>query len=218
MCADANIEKAADMLVAGKFRNAGQVCISPTRFYIADSIYEDFLAAFVERVKKIKVGNGLEEGVTMGPMANPRRLDAMKRLVADAVQHGARVLAGGKPADDSGFFWEPTVLADIPETAALMNEEPFGPLALMNRVQSVDEAISRANRLPYGLAAYAFTQDSAVRTQLARQLQTGMLGINSLAVSMPEAPFGGVKESGWGSECGIEGLQAYCDVKLISED
>lgn len=218
VCADANIEKAADMLVAGKFRNAGQVCISPTRFYIADSIYEDFLAAFVERVKAIKVGNGLEEGVTMGPMANPRRLDAMKRLVADAVQHGARVLAGGKPADDSGFFWEPTVLADIPETAAVMNEEPFGPLALMNRVQSVDEAIQRANRLPYGLAAYAFTQDSTVRSQLGRQLQTGMLGINSLTISMPEAPFGGVKESGWGSECGIEGLQAYCDVKLISED
>lgn len=154
----------------------------------------------------------------MGPLANPRRLQAMRTLIDDAVQRGARVECGGQPIEGPGFFWQPTVLTGVPEDARLMNEEPFGPLALINRVDSVEEAIERSNRLPYGLASYAFTQHSATRMQLARGLQTGMLGINSLNVSMAEAPFGGVKESGWGSECGIEGLQAYCDVKLISED
>lgn len=218
VCADADIAKAADMLVPGKFRNAGQICIAPTRFYVQAEVYEAFVDAFVERTRKLVPGNGLDEKSSMGPMANPRRIDAMRTLTADAVQHGARLLCGGQAIDGPGFFWQPTVLADVPESARLMNEEPFGPLALISRVNSVDEAIARANRLPYGLASYAFTEHSATRMQLARGLQTGMLGINSLNVSMPEAPFGGVKESGWGSECGIEGLQAYCDTKLISED
>lgn len=181
-------------------------------------MYDAFVQAFVERTRKIVPGNGLDEASTMGPMANARRLQAMRALIDDAVQRGATVHCGGQPIEGAGFFWQPTVLTGVPEDARLMNEEPFGPLALINRVDSVDEAIARANRLPYGLASYAFTEHSATRMQLARGLQTGMLGINSLAVSMPEAPFGGVKESGWGSECGIEGLQAYCDIKLISED
>lgn len=218
ICADADVEQAAALLVPGKFRNAGQVCIAPTRFYVHAARYDDFVTAFVQRTRQLKVGNGLDEASTMGPLANPRRGTAMRALVADAVERGATLHTGGRAIDGPGFWWQPTVLSDVPEDARLMNEEPFGPVALINRVDSLDEAIARANRLPYGLAAYAFTQDSAARTQLARQLQTGMLGINSLAVSMPEAPFGGVKESGWGSECGIEGLQAYCDVKLISED
>lgn len=218
VCADADIAQAADMLVAGKYRNAGQICIAPTRFYVHRSVYDAFVQAFVERVRKIVLGNGLEPSCGMGPMANPRRVQVMRALIDDAVARGARVECGGQAIEGPGFFWQPTVLTQVPEDARLMNEEPFGPLALINPVDSVDEAIQRANRLPYGLASYAFTQDSATRMQLARGLETGMLGINSLAVSMPEAPFGGVKESGMGSECGIEGLQAYCNIKLISED
>ncbi|WP_284338122.1 NAD-dependent succinate-semialdehyde dehydrogenase [Comamonas sp. NoAH] len=218
VCADAHVQQAADMLVAGKYRNAGQICIAPTRFYVHRSQYDAFVAAFVERVRQIVPGNGLDAACGMGPMANPRRIEAMRSLIADAVQRGAKVECGGQEMKGPGFFWQPTVLTGVPEDARLMNEEPFGPLALINPVDSVEEAIARANRLPYGLASYAFTQDSATRMQLARGLETGMLGINSLTVSMPEAPFGGVKESGWGSECGIEGLQAYCDIKLISED
>jgi len=218
VCADADVDQAAGMLVAGKFRNAGQICIAPTRFYVHAQVYDAFVQAFVERTRQLVPGNGLQESSSMGPLANPRRLQAMRTLIDDAVQRGARVECGGQPIEGPGFFWQPTVLTGVPEDARLMNEEPFGPLALINRVASVEEAIERSNRLPYGLASYAFTQHSATRMQLARGLQTGMLGINSLNVSMAEAPFGGVKESGWGSECGIEGLQAYCDVKLISED
>ena len=215
---DADVDRAADMLVAGKYRNAGQVCIAPTRFYVHASRFDAFVQAFVERVKKLKVGNGLDESSHMGPLANPRRIAALTRLIADAKERGATLHTGGQPIAGLGFFWEPTVLSNVPEEAALMNEEPFGPVALINPVQSLDEAIARANRLPYGLAAYAFTQDSAVRQRLAKGVESGMLGINSLNISMPEAPFGGVKESGWGSECGLEGLQAYCNVKLVSED
>lgn len=215
---DADVDRAADMLVAGKYRNAGQVCIAPTRFYVHASRFDAFVQAFVERVKKLQVGNGLDESSHMGPLANPRRIAALTRLVADAKERGATLHTGGRAIAGPGFFWEPTVLSNVPEDAGLMNEEPFGPVALINPVQSLDEAITRANRLPYGLAAYAFTQDSAVRQRLAKGVESGMLGINSLNISMPEAPFGGVKESGWGSECGLEGLQAYCNVKLVSED
>jgi len=218
VCADADVNQAADVLVAGKFRNAGQVCVSPTRFYVHAQVHDAFVRAFVERTRKLTPGNGLQESSSMGPLANPRRQQAMRALIDDAVQRGARVECGGQAMEGPGFFWQPTVLTGVPEDARLMNEEPFGPLALINRVDSVEEAIQRANRLPYGLASYAFTQHSPTRMQLARGLQTGMLGINSLHISMSEAPFGGVKESGWGSECGIEGLQAYCDIKLISED
>src|SRR3990167_777483 len=206
------------MLAAGKYRNAGQICIAPTRFYVHAACYEAFLDAFVQQVQQLRPGSGLDEQSTMGPLANPRRLVAMEQLIAEALQRGAKLHTGGQRMQGPGYFWQPTVLSEVSEEARLMNEEPFGPLALINRVASVDEAILRANRLPFGLAAYAFTQNSATRNQLARQLQTGMLGINTLSISMPEAPFGGVKESGWGSECGIEGLQAYCDVKLVSED
>ncbi|MBH2043128.1 MAG: NAD-dependent succinate-semialdehyde dehydrogenase [Comamonadaceae bacterium] len=218
VCADADLDQAVELLVAGKFRNAGQICIAPTRFYVHSAVYDTFVQAFVARARQLVPGNGLDAGSHLGPLANPRRQDAMRKLIADAVQRGAQVACGGEAIEGPGFFWQPTVLTNVPEDARLMNEEPFGPLALINRVDSVDEAITRANRLPYGLASYAFTQHSGTRMQLMRGMQTGMLGINSLSVSMPEAPFGGVKESGWGSECGIEGLQAYCDIKLISED
>lgn len=215
---DADINKAADALVAGKFRNAGQVCISPTRFYVHRQVFDAFVEAFVARVKTLKVGNGLDEVTQMGPLANPRRIEALTRLIADAEKRGATLHTGGKRMDREGFFWEPTVLSNVHEDAGLMNEEPFGPVALINAVDDMDEALRRANRLQYGLAAYAFTQDSGVRQQLSNGVETGMLGINTLNISMSEAPFGGIKESGWGSECGIEGLQAYCNIKLVSED
>lgn len=218
VCADADIEHAADLLVAAKYRNAGQICIAPTRFYVHESRHAAFVQAFVQRVAKLKVGNGLDESTTMGPLANPRRVVAMQRLLADAAQRGAKLQAGGERIAGPGFFWQPTVLSDVPEDSLVMNEEAFGPVALINSVASLDEAITRANRLPYGLAAYAFTQDSGNRMALSRGLETGMLGINTTNVSMPEAPFGGVKESGIGSECGIEGLQAYYNVRLISEE
>ena len=215
---DADINKAADALVAGKFRNAGQVCISPTRFYVHRQVFDAFVEAFVARVKTLKVGNGLDDATQMGPLANPRRIEALTRLIADAEKRGATLHTGGKRMDREGFFWEPTVLSNVHEDAGLMNEEPFGPVALINAVDDMDEALRRANRLQYGLAAYAFTQDSGVRQQLSNGVETGMLGINTLNISMSEAPFGGIKESGWGSECGIEGLQAYCNIKLVSED
>jgi succinate-semialdehyde dehydrogenase/glutarate-semialdehyde dehydrogenase len=181
-------------------------------------VFDSFVAAFVERTKKLKVGNGLDEASNMGPLANPRRIEALTRLIADAQKRGATLHTGGKRMERPGFFWEPTVLSNVDEDAGLMNEEPFGPVALINPVDDMAEALRRANRLQYGLAAYAFTQDSGVRQQLSNGVETGMLGINTLNISMSEAPFGGVKESGWGSECGIEGLQAYCNVKLVSED
>ena len=215
---DADINKAADALVAGKFRNAGQVCISPTRFYVHRQVFDAFVEAFVARVKTLKVGNGLDDATQMGPLANPRRIEALTRLIADAEKRGATLHTGGKRMDRDGFFWEPTVLSNVHEDAGLMNEEPFGPMVLINAVDDMDEALRRANRLQYGLAAYAFTQDSGVRQQLSNGVETGMLGINTLNISMSEAPFGGIKESGWGSECGIEGLQAYCNIKLVSED
>ncbi len=215
---DADINKAADALVAGKFRNAGQVCISPTRFYVHRQVFDAFVEAFVARVKMLKVGNGLDEATQMGPLANPRRIEALTRLIADAEKRGATLHTGGKRMDREGYFWEPSVLSNVHEDAGLMNEEPFGPVALINAVDDMDEALRRANRLQYGLAAYAFTQDSGVRQQLSNGVETGMLGINTLNISMSEAPFGGIKESGWGSECGIEGLQAYCNIKLVSED
>jgi succinate-semialdehyde dehydrogenase/glutarate-semialdehyde dehydrogenase len=218
VCADADVEQAADLLTGAKYRNAGQVCIAPTRFYVHESRHAEFLSAFVQRVDRLRIGNGLDEETTMGPLANPRRAAAMDRFVSDARRRGARCLTGSERLDQKGYYWQPTVFSDVPEDALLMNEEPFGPVALINPVASVDEAIERANRLRYGLAAYAFTQNSGTRMALARGLQTGMLGINTTLVSMPEAPFGGVKDSGLGSECGIEGLQAYCDVKLVTEE
>lgn len=218
VAADAEVSKAVEMLAAFKYRNAGQVCISPTRFYVHEQVFPAFRDAFVEKAKALRLGNGLDEATGMGPMANPRRVAAMERLIPDAVKSGAKLLAGGERFGNSGFFFQPTVLSEIPEEATIMNEEPFGPVALINPIRSIDEGIERANRLPYGLAAYAFTQDARIRRQLADGVQAGMLAINSVTVSLPEAPFGGVKESGIGSEGGIEGFAAYLETRLVSED
>lgn len=214
---DADPTAAAAASAASKFRNAGQVCISPTRFYVHDRIYDDFVDAFAAKAEALTVADGVSDGAQMGPTANPRRVSAMEALTADAIGAGARVVAGGERGSNQGFFWQPTVIADVPNTARIMNEEPFGPVAVIRRIGSVDEAIAEANRLPYGLAAYAFTRSSANSIRLGEQVETGMLGINNFLINMPETPFGGVKESGYGSEGGSEGLDAYLDVKLVSE-
>ena len=214
---DVDVEAVLDLAVGAKYRNAGQVCVSPTRFYVHEAIYERFASGFAERAKKLKVGNGLEEGVRMGPLAHERRRPAVAALIDAAVKDGARLLAGGQAIDGPGFFYAPTVLADVPETTRIMNEEPFGPVAVLRPFREFDEVIAAANRLPYGLAAYAFTNNARRVNLLGEQVESGMLGINSFTIAMPEAPFGGVKESGHGSEEGIEGLDACLVTKFITE-
>jgi succinate-semialdehyde dehydrogenase/glutarate-semialdehyde dehydrogenase len=214
---DVDVDAVLDLAVASKYRNAGQVCVSPTRFYVHERIYERFASGFAERARKLKVGNGLEEGVRMGPLAHERRRPAVAALIDAAVKDGARLLAGGHAIDGPGYFYAPTVLADVPETTRIMNEEPFGPVAALRPFREFDEVIAAANRLPFGLAAYAFTNNARRVNLLGEQVESGMLGINSFTIAMPEAPFGGVKESGHGSEEGIEGLDACLVTKFITE-
>jgi succinate-semialdehyde dehydrogenase/glutarate-semialdehyde dehydrogenase len=215
--ADADPEKAADIIAAAKYRNAGQVCISPTRFYVQEPSYSKFVARFTEYAKSIKLGDGLERGITMGPLANARRLDAMEAIVNDAKARGGKVAAGGSRHGNQGYFFQPTVITDIPDDSKIMTEEPFGPVAPIVPFKTFDEVVERANSLEYGLAAYAFTASGATATAIGDAIQSGMVGVNSTAISTPETPFSGVKESGYGSEGGLEGLQAYTNVKFISQ-
>jgi succinate-semialdehyde dehydrogenase/glutarate-semialdehyde dehydrogenase len=214
---DADLDKALDTAVAGKYRNAGQVCVSPTRFIVEENVFERFRDGFVERAKKVKVGDGLAEGTQMGPMANPRRPEAMDRLIGDAKAKGATLHTGGERIGNQGFFYAPSVLSEIPLDADVMNEEPFGPLALINPFRGEDEMIAEANRLPYGLAAYAWTGDYQRQRRLAAEIETGMLGINSHMIGGADAPFGGVKWSGHGSEDGPEGVLACMVLKAVHE-
>lgn len=212
---DCDLETTLDTLVANKFRNAGQVCIAPTRFYVQDGIYDRFAQGFAERTRRLKVGNGLDADTQMGPMANPRRPAAISAMVEDARQAGARVLVGGdRPAGD-GFFMSPTVLADVPLSAKAMNDEPFGPLALLSPFATVDEAIAQANRLPYGLAAYCFTENGRLQNRLGDAIEAGMIAVNSVRLSWPDSPFGGMKDSGYGSEDGPEGIAAHLVTKTF---
>lgn len=213
---DCDLDATLDKLVPQKFRNAGQVCVSPTRFYVQDGIYDAFAKGFAERTAKVKVGDGLDPDTRMGPLANERRLPAISKLVEDARAKGAKVLAGGS-AGDGGFFFQPTVLADVPLEADAMNQEPFGPLALMRPFGTLEEAIEQANRLPYGLAAFVFTENGRRANILGDAVEAGMIGINTFAISVADAPFGGVKESGFGSEGGKEGLETYQVVKAIHQ-
>jgi len=213
---DCDLEATLDKLVPQKFRNAGQVCVSPTRFYVQSGIYEAFAKGFAERAEKVEVGNGLEPNTRMGPLANERRVPAISKLVEDARAKGAKVLAGGEPGD-GGYFYKPTVLADVPLEADVMSQEPFGPLALMRPFETIDEAIEQANRLPFGLAAFAFTENGRRANILGDAIEAGMIGINTFAISIADAPFGGVKESGFGSEGGKEGLETYQVVKAIHQ-
>ncbi len=214
---DADLELVLKAMVASKHRNAGQVCVAPTRFIVQEGLYQRFLSGFTERASQLRVGNGLEEGVQMGPMANLRRPDAMERLIGAAVGAGAKLHTGGRRIGTQGYFYAPTVLSEIPMHAAIMNEEPFGPVALVNPFRSEDDMIAEANRLPYGLAAYSWTNDAARQKRLARELETGMLCINTTTLSAGDAPFGGVKWSGHGSENGPEGVMSCMVVKAVHE-
>jgi succinate-semialdehyde dehydrogenase/glutarate-semialdehyde dehydrogenase len=216
VCEDADPVSAGIMSAIRKMRNAGQVCTSPTRFYVHESLYEKFTTTFVERASKMKVGNGLDVSTEMGPVANHRRIEALEAMVADAKAKGARVLTGGERMGNRGYFFPPTVVADLPDNAMAMREEPFGPLALINPVSSLDEAIVKANSLPFGLAAYAFTRSSGNADRLMEGIEAGNVSINTLEASVAETPFGGVKDSGYGREGGAEGLSHYTIVKNVS--
>ena len=216
VAADADVELAVRASAGAKFRNAGQVCISPTRFLVHNSLRDEFARAMVKHAQSLKLGDGLADGTTLGPLANPRRLTAMAHLLADAQAKGAKLATGGDRVGSSGNFFAPTVLTDVPLNAELFNSEPFGPVAAIRGFDTLEEAIAEANRLPYGLASYAFTQSIKSAHMLAQQLEVGMLWINQPAAPSPEMPFGGVKDSGYGSEGGPEAMEAYLVTKSVS--
>jgi succinate-semialdehyde dehydrogenase/glutarate-semialdehyde dehydrogenase len=180
-------------------------------------VYESFVQNFVANIKKAKVGDGLESGTTMGPMANPRRVTAMETMIGDAVRHGAEVRTGGSRIGNKGNFFEPTVLTNVSKDARVMNEEPFGPLAVISPFRSFDEVVAEANRLPYGLASYAYTRSAKTATAIAASVEAGMMSINHSGLALPEVPFGGVKDSGYGSEGGSEAIEAYLVTKFVSQ-
>ena len=217
VCDDADIDTAVRLLVSYKFRNAGQVCISPTRFYVQEGAYERFVAEFVARTKDLKVGDGLRPGTQMGPLAQARRVRAIAGFVDDAQSRGASVLAGGAPIPGVGNFYAPTVIADLPEDARLMTEEPFGPVAGIVRFKTLDEALQRANRLPFGLASYAFTGSTRNAQAIANGLEAGMVSINHIGLALAETPFGGIKDSGVGSEGGSESFDGYLNTKFVTQ-
>ncbi|MFD5055750.1 NAD-dependent succinate-semialdehyde dehydrogenase [Streptomyces tendae] len=216
VCADADPVTAARRAAQAKWANAGQVCTSPSRFLVHESIVEEFTAEFVKAAEAVAVGDGLDEGTAMGPLANERRLAAMERLTADAVARGAKVLTGGERLDRPGYYFAPTVLIEVPEDAELMSEEPFGPLAPIIPFSDLDEALATANALPYGLAAYGFTDSAATAEKLSEELEAGILSLNHCGGSVHEAPSGGVKDSGYGREGGPEALDAYLITKRVS--
>ena len=215
--ADSDIDKALDTMAAAKYRNAGQVCVSPTRFLIEEPVFEKFRDGFVERAKAVRVGNGMEQDTEMGPLASARGLERMESFIGEARSRGGNLLAGGERIGNQGFFHQPTVLSDVPAAAEIMNEEPFGPVAILNRMEGEEAMIAEANRLPYGLAAYAWTRDPARRRRIAAEVETGMLAIDTGSVSAADAPFGGVKWSGYGSEDGREGVMACMVPKTVHE-
>ena len=216
VAADADIAKAAKIGAIAKLRNAGQVCISPTRFLVQNDVREAFVAAFVKQAQAATLGSGLEASTTLGPLANPRRLKAMQRITDDALTRGAKLATGGKQVGNAGNFFEPTVVVDAPLDSLLLTEEPFGPMASVRGFDKIEEAIAEANRLPWGLAAYAFTTSLRTAHELTHGLQTGMLWINQPAAPWAEMPFGGVKDSGYGSEGGPEALEAYLNTKSVA--
>ncbi|MDB5912784.1 MAG: gabD, partial [Ramlibacter sp.] len=216
VCEDADIALAVKSAGAAKFRNAGQVCIAPTRFLVHESIKNEFAQAMAKYASGLKVGEGLTEGTQMGPLANPRRLTAMAEFQADAVKHGAQVLTGGKRIGDSGNFWEPTVLMDVPLEAKVFNDEPFGPVAALRSFDKLEDAIAEANRLSFGLAGYAFTRSLKNADLLSRKVEVGMLWVNMPAMPSAEMPFGGIKDSGYGSEGGPEALDAYLNARSVA--
>jgi succinate-semialdehyde dehydrogenase/glutarate-semialdehyde dehydrogenase len=213
---DADIDRAATMLAKFKIRNAGQVCVSPTRFYVQKKAYDKFLAKFTEVLSAVKVGDGLVEGTEMGPLAHERRVPALSRFVEDARERGAKVVLGGDPLSGTGFFFPPTVITDLPEDSMLMTQEPFGPIAPVVPFNDADEVISRANSLPFGLSSYVFTNSLQTATKVSNGLEAGMVNINHFGSALPETPFGGIKESGIGSEGGSETFDGYLVTKFVT--
>jgi succinate-semialdehyde dehydrogenase/glutarate-semialdehyde dehydrogenase len=216
VCEDTDVETAALSSAVRKMRNAGQVCTSPTRFFAHERIFDQYLETFVRRAAETVVGNGFDQGVEMGPLANERRPAALAALVEDAVAKGADLMTGGHRTGDKGYFFEPTVLANVPDHADVMQVEPFGPLAVVNPVASIDDGIAKANAVPFGLAAYGFTNRADYADRLVEELEAGNVSINTLEASLPETPFGGIKDSGFGREGGTEGLHNYMIVKNVS--
>jgi succinate-semialdehyde dehydrogenase/glutarate-semialdehyde dehydrogenase len=214
---DADLDRAAELAVAAKFRNAGQICIAPTRFFVQERVFDDFTGRFAAAMGRLRPGHGLDPDTTLGPLAHDRRPPAIEAMVSDAVDRGARVVTGGSAGDDAGYFWEPTLLADVDPAARAMTEEPFGPLALAVPFRNLDEALRRANELPYGLASYAFTSSSSTAHAVSEDIEAGMLAVNHFMITAPETPFGGVKDSGYGSEGGTEGIEDYLFSKLVSQ-
>lgn len=214
---DADVASAAKQLALAKFRNAGQVCVSPTRFLVHESVYPQFLDGFVAAASAIKVGDGLQKDTRMGPLANSRRVEAMQMFVDDAVAKGARVALGGKRLPGDGNFFEPTVLTDVPADARILHEEPFGPIAPVMTFKSFDEVLAEANRLPFGLAAYAFTKSLKTATAIGAGIESGMVSINHFGLALPEVPFGGIKDSGYGTEGGSEAIGAYLNSKFVTQ-
>ncbi len=214
---DADAAVAAKAMAASKFRNAGQVCISPTRFLVQEGIYDSFVEQFVAAAKALKVGNGLDKESRMGALANPRRAKAMEANLEDAGKHGGKLRTGGHAIGEKGNFWEPTVVTELDNDAKAMNEEPFGPLAIINPFKSFEDAVKEANRLPFGLAAYAWTKSAKTANAIAASVETGMISINHVGLGIPETPFGGVKDSGYGSEGGSEAIESYMNPKFITQ-
>src|SRR5579871_3485639 len=214
---DADVESAAKIMVAAKYRNAGQVCISPTRFMVQEGVYDKFVKQFVDGAKAITVGNGLDSNSKMGALANDRRISAIESMVQDAVGKGAKLETGGNRVGNKGYFFEPTVVTNVPKSARAMNDEPFAPLALISPFAKFEDAVEEANRLPFGLASYSFTKSAKTAAAIGAAVDAGMMSINSFALALPEVPFGGVKESGYGSEGGSEALEAYLNTKFITQ-
>ena len=214
---DADIDKAVSVLSANKWRNAGQVCVSPTRFLVHDSVFEDFTAKFTAAAQSMKVGDGLQADTTMGPLAHDRRVGAIEGFVQDAKSAGAEIRTGGNRIGNQGYFYEPTVMTNVPLSARIMNEEPFGPVAAINGFSDDEEALTEANRLPFGLAAYAYTRSTETAERVASRVESGMISINHHGLALPEVPFGGIKDSGYGSEGGSEAIEAYLNSKFVSQ-
>lgn len=213
---DADLTAALDVLTTQKFRNAGQVCVAPTRFLVQDELYEKFVDGYVKLAKEVKLGNGLDSSTSMGPLAHDRRLAAVEELVQDAVDLGAKIHCGGQRPKNVGYFYPPTVLTGVPKSARMMNEEPFGPVIPISSFKTVDEVLMEANRLPYGLSAYAYTASSETADRVGREIESGIIGINHHGQPAVETPFGGIQDSGQGKENGSEGLESYMHSKLIS--
>ncbi|KPU98386.1 aldehyde dehydrogenase [Variovorax paradoxus] len=216
VCEDADFAFALRNSIAAKFRNAGQVCASPIRFYLPRARFDEWAEAFVQAARALRIGAGTDPATQMGPLAHARRIEDMQRFVDDAVDRGARLLCGGRRIARPGYFFEPTVIADAPDDSRVMRQEPFGPIAVLQPYDTLDEAITAANALPYGLGAYAFTCDLRTAHRLGEALEAGMVGINHFGVSQPEMPFGGWKQSGIGQEMGAEGLLHYTELKTIT--